>query len=142
MAERLTKFQYEYKAEEISQEIRGLKIEQLLLEKQIEENKVEAKRWDVETSKEGIRKSQIGYEQAKVNNDISEEKFLQSKDQLEFERAMTGVNREQLFVAGKSAILALQEAQIQFEENTKLFELRYQQVSAANFETLGGSNNV
>lgn len=142
MAERLTKFQYEYKAEEISQEIRGLKIEQLLLEKQIEENKVEAKRWDVETSKEGIRKSQIGYEQAKVNNDISEEKLLQSKDQLEFERAMTGVNREQLFVAGKSAILALQEAQIQFEENTKLFELRYQQVSAANFEALGGSNNV
>lgn len=142
MAERLTKFQYEYKAEEISQEIRGLKIEQLLLEKQIEENKVEAKRWDVETSKEGIRKSQIGYEQAKVNNDISEEKLLQSKDQLEFERAMTGVNREQLFVAGKSAILALQEAQIQFEENTKLFELRYQQVSAANFEALGGNNNV
>ncbi len=142
MAERLTKFQYEYKAEEISQEIRGLKIEQLLLEKQIAENKVEAKRWDVETSKEGIRKSQIGYEQAKVNNDISEEKLLQSKDQLEFERAMTGVNREQLFVAGKSAILALQEAQIQFEENTKLFELRYQQVSAANFEALGGSNNV
>ncbi|MFB2838530.1 hypothetical protein [Floridanema evergladense] len=142
MAQKLTKFQYEYQAEEISQEIRGLKIEQLLLDKTIEENKLEAKRWDVETSKEGIRKAKLGYEQAVVTNDISEEKLIQSKDLLNFERGMTGVNREQLLIAGKSAILALQEAQVQFEENTKLFELRYQVSGSVEFQPIGGASNV
>ena len=138
MPQKLTKFQFEYQSEEISQEIRGLKIEQLLCDKEIETNKLEAKRIDVETSKEGVRKSQIALDSAQTANDISEEKLLQSKDQLNFERAMTGVNREMLFIQGKEAVLALEQAKIQFEENTKLFELRYQ-VSGVNLDAIGGS---
>lgn len=138
MAQRLTKFQFEYQSEEISQEIRGLKLEQLLCDKAIEENKLEAKKIDVETSKEGIRKAKLGYEMAVVGNDITEEKLLQSKDQLQFERAMTGVNREMLFIQGKSAVLALEQAKVDFEENTKLFELRYQCSGTTEFNALGG----
>jgi hypothetical protein len=138
MPQRLTKFQFEYKSEEISQEIRGLKLEQLLCDKSIEENKLEAKKIDIETSKEGIRKSKLGLESAQTANDISEEKLIQSKDQLNFERAMTGVNREMLFIQGKEAVLALEQAKVQFEENTKLFELRYQVSGTTEFNAIGG----
>ena len=141
MPQKLTKFQFEYQSEEISQEIRGLKLEQLLCDKSIETNKLEAKKIDVDTSKEGVRKSQIALDSAQVSNSISEEKLLQSKDQLQFERAMTGVNREMLFIQGKEAVLALEQAKIQFEENTKLVELRYQ-VSGVNLDAIGGSQGV
>lgn len=125
MPQKLTKFEYEFSKESIEQEIRGYDIAILEVKREIKANNLEAVNWDLETSREGIRKAKLGYDQAKISNDISEEKLSQLQDQLEYERAMTGVNRESLLTAGKSALIALQEAQQQLEENTSLFELKY-----------------
>lgn len=132
-----TKFEYEYRKEQIEQQIRDIDLSILEVKKDIKANDLEAVKWDLEKSREGIRRSRLGYEQAKVSNDIAEEKLTQLQDQLEFERAMTGVNRESLLTAGKSALLGLEEAQQQLEENSALFELKYRKNPALN-SFLGG----
>lgn len=125
MPQKLTKFEYEYQKESIEQEIRGLDIAILENKRTIKENELEASNWDVEKSKETIRKAKLGYETAKVGNDITEEKLNQLKDQLDFERFNTYLNREHLAIGAKNSLLALAEAKQELENNSALFELRY-----------------
>lgn len=126
--QRLTKASYEIKKEIIEQEMRGLDIDILEVKREIKEQNLEAVRWDLETAKEGVRKSKIAYESARTSNDIAEQKLNQLNDALEFERAMTILNQQNLMVQGQSALLSLQQAQAELEANKALFELKYDMV--------------
>ncbi|MFB2920215.1 MULTISPECIES: hypothetical protein [Aerosakkonema] len=128
MSQKLTKFEYEYQKESIEQDIRGLDISILEVKRDIKSNQLEAATWDLETSKEGIRKAKLGYESARTANDITEQKNEQLQDQLSYERAMKLLNKQSLLTAGQSALLALQQAQKDLEDNASLFELKYRQV--------------
>ncbi|MFB2838599.1 hypothetical protein [Floridanema evergladense] len=138
MAQSLTAFEFEYQSEVIQQRIRGLKLSQLECDEQIETNKLTAKKIDVETSKQTIRKSQLNLQSSTLSNDILEQKNAQLTDSLAYEKAMTLVNRETLFVQGKSAVLALEQAKVDLEQNTQLFQLKYRQLGAIDFNALGG----
>lgn len=133
----MTAFEFEYQTEVVSQRIRGLKYEQTLCDEQIETNKLTAKKIDVEASKELIRRSQLQLDKAKLDNDILEQKVIQTTDNLSFEKAMTLINRESLMVQGKDAVLKLQQAKIDFENNNKLFQLKYRNVPQIEFNSLG-----
>jgi hypothetical protein len=137
MPQSMTAFEFDYQTEVVQQRIRGLKYEQTLCDEQIETNKLEAKKIDVEASKELITKSKLALESAKISNQIGEQKLLQLKDGLKFEKAMTLVNRETLLVQGKDAVLKLQQAKLDFENNNKLFELKYRNVPQIEFNSLG-----
>ena len=128
MSQKLTKFEYEYQKESIEQDIRGLDISTLEVKRDIKSNQLEAATWDLETSKEGIRKAKLGYESARTTNDIADQKNEQLQDQLSYERAMTLLNKQSLLTAGQSALLSLQQAQKDLENNASLFELKYRQV--------------
>lgn len=121
----LTKHEFEIQKETIEQSIRQTDISILEVKQQIKEQNLEATQWDLETAREGVRKSKLGYESAKVGNDISEQKLTQLEDQLAFEKAMVVINRNSLAVQGQSALLALQQAQTELENNSQLFELKY-----------------
>lgn len=138
MVQRHTKHEFEIAKEGIESEIRGYQIEVLEIKRDIAANQVEAVGWDREKSSEDIRKSRLGYEQAKLGNDISEQKKSQLEDNLDYEKAMTLLNRESLMVQGKSALLGLQQAQADLEQNSELFELRYNRTTDANFDKLLG----
>lgn len=133
----MTAFEFEYQTEVVEQRIRGLKYEQTLCDEQIETNKLTAKKIDVEASKELIRRSQLQLDKAKLDNDILEQKVIQTTDNLSFEKAMTLINRESLMVQGKDAVLKLQQAKIDFENNNKLFQLKYRNVPQIEFNSLG-----
>lgn len=137
MPQSMTAFEFEYQTEVVSQRIRGLKYEQTLCDEQIETNKLTAKKIDVEASKELIRRSQLQLDKAKLDNDILEQKVIQTTDNLSFEKAMTLINRESLMVQGKDAVLKLQQAKIDFENNNKLFQLKYRNVPQIEFNSLG-----
>ncbi|MBE9229265.1 hypothetical protein IQ264_28065 [Phormidium sp. LEGE 05292] len=137
MPQSMTAFEFEYQTEVVSQRIRGLKYEQTLCDEQIETNKLTAKKIDVEASKELIRRSQLQLNKAKLDNDILEQKVIQTTDNLSFEKAMTLINRESLMVQGKDAVLKLQQAKIDFENNNKLFQLKYRNVPEIEFSVLG-----
>lgn len=137
MPQSMTAFEFEYQTEVVEQRIRGLKYEQTLCDEQIETNKLTAKKIDVEASKELIRRSQLQLDKAKLDNDILEQKVIQTTDNLSFEKAMTLINRESLMVQGKDAVLKLQQAKIDFENNNKLFQLKYRNVPQIEFNSLG-----
>lgn len=137
MPQSMTAFEFEYQTEVVEQRIRGLKYEQTLCDEQIETNKLTAKKIDVEASKELIRRSQLQLDKAKLDNDILEQKVIQMTDNLSFEKAMTLINRESLMVQGKDAVLKLQQAKIDFENNNKLFQLKYRNVPQIEFNSLG-----
>ncbi|OKH32348.1 hypothetical protein NIES2119_26285 [[Phormidium ambiguum] IAM M-71] len=137
MPQSMTAFEFEYQTEVVEQRIRGLKYEQTLCDEQIETNKLTAKKIDVEASKELIRRSQLQLDKAKLDNDILEQKVIQTTDNLSFEKAMTLINRESLMVQGKDAVLKLQQAKIDFEKNNKLFQLKYRNVPQIEFNSLG-----
>lgn len=125
----LTKGEFELQKETIEQDIRGIDISILEVKRDIKSNNLEAAKWDLETSKEGIRKAKLGYESAKTGNDIAEEKLNQLQDQLAFEKAMVIINRNSLAVQGKTALLALQQAQAELEDNSALFEIKYRKTA-------------
>ena len=133
----MTAFEFEYQTEVVEQRIRGLKYEQTLCDEQIETNKLSAKKIDVEASKELIRRSQLQLDKAKLDNDILEQKVIQTTDNLSFEKAMTLINRESLMIQAKDAVLKLQQAKIDFENNNKLFQLKYRNVPQIEFNSLG-----
>lgn len=133
----MTAFEFEYQTEVVEQRIRGLKYEQTLCDEQIETNKLTAKKIDVEASKELIRRAKLQLDKAKLDNDILEQKVIQTTDNLSFEKAMTLINRESLMVQGKDAVLKLQQAKIDFENNNKLFQLKYRNVPQIEFNSLG-----
>ncbi|MBE9224876.1 hypothetical protein IQ264_05270 [Phormidium sp. LEGE 05292] len=137
MPQSMTAFEFEYQTEVVSQRIRGLKYEQTLCDEQIETNKLEAKKIDVEASKELIRRAKLQLDKAKLDNDILEQKVIQTTDNLSYEKAMTLINRESLLVQGKDAVLKLQQAKIDFENNNKLFQLKYRNVPQIEFSILG-----
>ncbi|MFB2838923.1 hypothetical protein [Floridanema evergladense] len=137
MPQSMTAFEFEYQTEVIEQRIRGLKYEQTLCDEQIETNKLEAKKIDVEASKELIRRAKLQLDKAKLDNDILEQKVIQTTDNLSYEKAMTLINRESLMVQGKDAVLKLQQAKIDFENNNKLFQLKYRNVPQIEFNSLG-----
>ncbi|HLO49264.1 MAG TPA: hypothetical protein VK211_12680 [Kamptonema sp.] len=130
----LTKHEFEIQKETIEQSIRQTDISILEVKQQIKEQNLEAANWDLETAKEGVRKSKLGYESAKVGNDISEQKLTQLEDQLAYEKAMVYLNKQSLLVQGKSALLSLQQAQTELENNSQLFELKYR--ATASLESL------
>lgn len=130
----LTKHEFEINKEGIEQQIRQTDISILEVKQQIKEQNLEAVQWDLETAKEGVRKSKLGYESAKVGNDISEQKLTQLEDQLAYEKAMVFLNKQSLLVQGKTALLALQQAQTELENNSELFELKYR--TSASLESL------
>lgn len=138
MAGKFTKHEFEIQKENIEQEIRGLEIEKLELARTIKENEVEAKKFDVDKSREDIKKSRLNYEAAATSNQISEQKLEQLKDGLEFEKALTIINRESLGIQGKTALLALQQAQADLEQNSELFELKYNCTTDVNLDKLLG----
>lgn len=138
MVQRYTKHEFETAKEGIEAEIRGYQIEVLEIKRDFAANQVTAAEWDREKSLEDIRKSRLGYEIAKLGNDVTEQKKLQSEDNLEFEKAMTLLNRENLQVAGQSALLALQQSQADLEQKSELFELRYNRTIDADFERMLG----
>lgn len=125
----LTKFEYEFQKETIEQSIRQTDISILEVKQQIKEQNLEAANWDLETAKEGVRKSKLGYESAKLGNDITEQKKQQLEDQLAYEKAMVVINRNSLAVQGKTALLALQQAQAELEDNSALFEIKYRKAA-------------
>ena len=137
MPQSMTAFEFEYQTEVVEQRIRGLKYEQTLCDEQIETNKLSAKKIDVEASKELIRRSQLQLDKAKLDNDILEQKVIQTTDNLSFEKAMTLINRESLMIQAKDAVLKLQQAKIDFENNNKLFQLKYRNVPQIEFNSLG-----
>ena len=135
MPQKLTKFEYEFQKESIEQEIRGLEIEILQLKRSAKEEDKKAADWDLEKAKEGVRRAKLGYEQLKLSNDIDDQKKTQLEDQLEYEKAMTLVNKESLLTAGRTALIALQQAQEELENNGALFELKYRKsLSFSNLE--------
>lgn len=123
--ERLTQHEFNLRSEEINQEIRGYDLAILETKRDIKSNQLEASKYDLEKSKEDIRRARLGYESAKVANDITEQKLEQLQDQLSYERAMVFLNKQSLVTQGKSALLSLQQAQIELENNSELFELKY-----------------
>lgn len=133
----MTAFEFEYQTEVVLQRIRGLKYEQTLCDEKIETNKLEAKKIDVEASKELIIRSKLQLDKAKLDNDILEQKLIQTQDNLSYEKAMTLINRESLLIQGKDAVLKLQQAKIDFENNNKLFQLKYRNVPQIEFSVLG-----
>ncbi|HEY9300440.1 MAG TPA: hypothetical protein VIQ31_29570 [Phormidium sp.] len=80
----------------------------------------------------------MGYELAKVGNDITEEKLLQQKDVLGFEKFATGVNRKQLAVNAESMLLSLAESQQTLAEAKELFQLKFGTAASINVPRLGG----
>jgi hypothetical protein len=142
MTQSMTAFEFEYQGEVVQQRIRGLKYAQLECDEKIETNKLEAKKIDVEASKELITKSKLALDSAKTSNQIAEQKLMQLTDGLKFEKAMTLVNRETLMVQGKDAVLKLQQAKIDFENNNKLFQLKYRNVPQIEFSSLGLSGGT
>lgn len=137
MPQSMTAFEFEYQTEVVLQRIRGLKYEQTLCDEKIETNKLEAKKIDVEASKELIIRSKLQLDKAKLDNDILEQKLIQTQDNLSYEKAMTLINRESLLIQGKDAVLKLQQAKIDFENNNKLFQLKYRNVPQIEFSVLG-----
>lgn len=137
MPQSMTAFEFEYQTEVVEQRIRDLKYEQTLCNEQIETNKLEAKKIDVEASKELIRRAKLQLDKAKLDNDILEQKVIQTTDNLSFEKAMTLINRESLMVQSKDAVFKLQQAKIDFENNNKLFQLKYRNVPQIEFNSLG-----
>lgn len=102
------------------------------LDIEILDNKIGAKRHNVETSrvqvdiaKEGTTSAQISLEQAKLGNELSREKLTQVGDNLKYEKAMTGVNRERLMIQGKQALLALEEAKQELAASQDLTKLKF-----------------
>lgn len=138
MPARLTKHQYEMQKETIEQEIRGIDIDILNNKKIIKQNEFKASQWDVKKSEETIRKAQLGYEIAKVSNDIQDEKLTQLKDQHSFERFATGVNRKQLAVNAETMLLQLAESQQTLKEAKELFQLKFGVAANVNVPRLGG----
>lgn len=138
MVAKLTKFQYEYQKESIEQEIRGLDIQVLQNKKVVKQNEVKASEWDIKKSEEGIRKSKLGYEIAKTSNDIQEQKLLQLKDNLSFEKFATGVNQKQLAVNAETMLLGLAESQQNLNEAKQLFQQKFGQAANISVPRLGG----
>lgn len=135
MTSKLSKHQFEIAKETIESETRGYQLQVLEIKRDIAIKQVSAAEWDSEKSTEDIRKARLGFEQAKLGNDITEQKKTQLEDSLKYEKAMTLLNRENLLTQGKSALLGLQQAQAELEQNSELFELRYQR--QIKFESLG-----
>lgn len=138
MPGRLTKHQYEMAKEGLEQEIRAIDIDILKNKKTIKLNEFEASKWDVKKSEETIRKSKLGYELAKTQNDIQEEKLTQAKDQLSFERFATGVNKKMLAVDAETMLLQLAESQENLKEAKEYFQLKFGHAPAMNVPRLGG----
>lgn len=139
MPAKLTKFEYEYQKESIEQEIRGLDIGILNNKKLIKANELKASEWDVKKSEETIRKAKLGYDLAKTNNDITEQKLEQAKDNLTYEKFNTQLNREVLATNAQNDLLQLAEAKQQLEENSALFQLKYRTLPNLNaLPRLGG----
>lgn len=138
MSGRLTKHQYEMQKETLEQEIRAIDIDILKNKKTIKLNEFEASKWDVKKSEETIRKAKLGYEIAKTSNDIQEQKLLQLKDQLGFEKFATGVMRKQLAVDAETMLLQLAESQQTLADAKELFQLKFGNSPALNVPRLGG----
>lgn len=138
MPARLTKHQYEMQKETLEQEIRGIDIDILKNKKTIKLNEFKASEWDVKKSEETIRKAKLGYELAKVGNDITEQKLLQQKDVLAFEKFATGVNRKQLAVNAEAMLLQLAESQQTLADAKELFQLKFGNAPTMNVPRLGG----
>ena len=119
----ISKGQFEIRTAQIEGEIRGVELEILECKLEVKRNHLEAAKIDVETSREAVRKAQLSLKQAQVSNDIQEEKLRQLEDQLKFETAMTLYNQEMMMIQGKSALLALEKAKQEFDENNALFEI-------------------
>lgn len=118
-----TKSEFEVRKTQIENSIRDVDLEILECKLQVKQNHLEAAKIDIETSQEVVRKAQLGLKAAKVTNDIQEQKLQQLEDNLQFENAMTLLNQEMLLIKGKSALLALEQAQAQLESNAELFEI-------------------
>lgn len=138
MSHRLTKHQYEMQKETLEQEIRGIDIDILKNKKTIKLNEFKASEWDVKKSEETIRKAKLGYEIAKVSNDIQDEKLKQLKDQHSFEKFATGVNQKMLAVSAETMLLQLAESQQTLKEAKELFQLKFGNAPALNVPRLGG----
>lgn len=119
----LNQSEFEIRKEEISGSIRAIDIEILEAKKRIRENRLEAVRIDIETSREGVTKSRLALKSAQIENALSEQQIQQLDDNLKYERAMTLMNQRMLHLRGKSALLELQRASAEFEGNQGLFEI-------------------